>query len=289
MEVLADKLQIPLRKFRKSLKRMTDDASVEGVHTLRTRARKVEAISSALMQDHKGKTRSLLKAVKPVRKAAGQVRDMDVLIANVLSLAEDSSDDSHVRLVEHLGSVRFKGARRLSGLIDSQGKSTSRSLKQFAKKAGKWLERQDVASTGALTASVALATELSRWPRFTAKNIHPFRIKVKQLRYMLQLAPNPEPAFMEALDQVKSAVGEWHDWNELSAIAAKVLDAKTDHALLAEIREQTHEKLSGALAVANALRQKYLHGARRSGRGQSSGPPLHLFSSNGGGTKHAAA
>jgi CHAD domain-containing protein len=45
--------------------------------------------------------RRLLKSMKPVRKAAGVVRDMDVLVADALTLPNAAKNESVVRLVEH--------------------------------------------------------------------------------------------------------------------------------------------------------------------------------------------
>jgi CHAD domain-containing protein len=72
-------LKKPLSKLRKLLKKMPKQPTPEQVHDLRTNTRRVEASLKALQLDRNGEGRQVLKAVTPMRKRAGGVRDMDVL------------------------------------------------------------------------------------------------------------------------------------------------------------------------------------------------------------------
>src|ERR1035441_1525779 len=114
MEIELGNVRKPVRKLRKSLKIIPKDPPAEDVHHLRTRARRLEAVVAALMLGHKKMTRRLLKTIKPVRKAAGEVRDMDVLVGNALTLPSHRRGDSVnsvTRLLEHLGSMRMECAQ----------------------------------------------------------------------------------------------------------------------------------------------------------------------------------
>lgn len=55
--------------------------------------------------------------------------------------------------------------------------------------------------------------------RIDGRTLHPYRLKVKELRYALQLAASHEELLIEALGEVKDSIGEWPDWCELEAIA----------------------------------------------------------------------
>ncbi len=68
----------PLRKLYKELKDFPADPSAEQVHELRTQARRLEAVVHTFSSDSDGEGQRLLKLMKPVRKAAGKVRDVDV-------------------------------------------------------------------------------------------------------------------------------------------------------------------------------------------------------------------
>ncbi|MGB6689861.1 MAG: CHAD domain-containing protein [Terracidiphilus sp.] len=266
MEIELKNAQKPLRKLRKALKRLPADPSTQEVHSLRTEARRLEAIVEALMLDRKKKTRQLLKAVSPVRKAAGDVRDMDVMVGNVLALSHDREDDSLVRLVEHLGEKRVESARDLRLTVAEQRKNACRTLKEYSKLVGKQFPAKKRTLTNEAPAPMELATELSHWPALDEENIHPFRIKVKQLRYMLQLAEKADKQIVDALGKVKDEVGDWHDWQELARIARGVLDPEEDRAALKKIEEIGSRKFKHALATANTVRSEYFSKPSTSGR-----------------------
>jgi CHAD domain-containing protein len=256
MEIERDSAERPLRKLRKALKRLPADPSTEDVHSLRTHTRKLEAIVAALMLESKRRTRNVLKAVRPVRKAAGDVRDMDVLVANVMALSPDG-DDSLVRLVEHLGQMRVQSARGLYDTVTEKRKDARRILKQYAQLVEKQFPTKKPSLADASPAVTALATELSQWPALNSENIHPFRIKVKQLRYMLQLARTADGKMVDALGKVKDQVGDWHDWQELARIAKGVLNKKEDGPALNKIEEIGKKKFEQALATTNTVRKQY--------------------------------
>jgi CHAD domain-containing protein len=100
--------------------------------------------------------------------------------------------------------------------------------------------------------------ELSRWPALNAENLHPFRIKIKELRYILQLVQDADLKFVDALEKVKQKIGDWHDWQELYRIAAQLLDPAKDRIALIEIEEKRSIKYQQALKAARTLRTRYL-------------------------------
>jgi CHAD domain-containing protein len=273
MAIELERLEKPLRQLRKSLKRLKKDPPPEEVHKLRTRARQIEAIAPALTPNEGRKTRRLLKSIKPVRKAAGTVRDMDVLTGNALSLPKNSHSESLVRLIEHLGNTRQESAGTLLQTVGQQRKSARQVLKQYAKLVEASFNGKRAASNGhaarparsVRSAVDALTAELSRWPALREGNIHPFRLKVKELRSILQLFPNSDAGLVTALGKVKDQIGEWHDWQQLAGFARTALDAQEDQALLAQIDQTEKQKLAQALASSNALRRRYLKNGRKNG------------------------
>src|SRR5208282_4650996 len=112
MEIDPDNMKQPARKLRKSLKSLPRNLPIEYVHGLRTQTGRLEAIIAASVLERKKLARQLLKTIKPVRKAAGEVRDMDVLAAKARTLS-GRRNDSVARLVKHLVDTRIKSARAL--------------------------------------------------------------------------------------------------------------------------------------------------------------------------------
>ncbi|HEY2858291.1 MAG TPA: CHAD domain-containing protein [Terracidiphilus sp.] len=256
MNVDVEKAIKPLRKLRNTLNDFPADPSPDEVHNLRTRTRRLEAIVHALPPDSDRCAPRLLKHAKPVRRAAGKVRDMDVLLAKLFALSDDDGDGL-LRLADHLASRRRKYADRLSRVVDRRRKKLRRLLKQYADAVEENGSGGDLA---ALSTSQRLTSELEHWPRLHQDNLHDFRIRAKELRYMLQLSPEADRHRMEALDEIKDAAGEWHDWVELRAIATEVLNPKADAEILSRIDLLTQEKLRASLAAANRLRTRAIEG-----------------------------
>lgn len=258
MKLQANSAEKPIRKLRKQLKSFPPHPTPEAVHTLRTQTRRLEATVAALALDQESKSRDLLNLIRPVRKAAGKVRDMDVLIGNVLRISGEPGNESAVRLVEHLAKMRVKNSRKLRNLIRRQHRETPQRLKEFSKIIRRTLKNA-VARIDGTAGTQILITELSHWPDLNQDNLHLFRIRIKELRYMLQLSEIIDEKLVNALGEVKDAVGEWHDWIELLKIARKALNPQTDKDTLEQIENAGHEKLVSGLAVANALRTRYFN------------------------------
>src|SRR6185437_2198386 len=127
-----DRVEKPLRQMRKLLKDLPADPAPEEVHQLRTRARRIEAVATALEPVDGKAAKQLVKAIKPVRKAAGGVRDMDVLTGDLLGMPQDGKNGARVRLVGHLAGMRQESADELMDAVGRQRKTARRQLKKFA-------------------------------------------------------------------------------------------------------------------------------------------------------------
>ena len=258
------KLQKPLRKLRKMLNKIPRKPAPEQVHDLRTLMRRIEAMFRALMIESKRNQKRLLKALKPVRKKAGKVRDMDVLTGFASKLRPNGDEECLVELLEYLGAERYKQARKLHREVQWNRKAIASRLKRSSEYIEKVLahsqqhsEKETEWPIDAMSLALQLSNELASWPRLDAGNFHPFRLKVKELRYALQLAKNPDADLIESLGEVKDAIGEWHDWEELTGIAGKVLDHGPGRNLIRMIRSTAKEKFDHALSITNRMRQKY--------------------------------
>jgi CHAD domain-containing protein len=260
VKVQTSQAEEPFKKLRKQLKAFPSNPKPKDVHSLRTQTRRLEATVAALALDHKKQSRDLMELMKPVRKAAGKVRDMDVLIGYVLGMAE-KSDEKALRLVEHLAKMRAKHARRLQDLIKRRRRGIRDCLKSASNIVCKKVKSDGLAAEAG---PQILMTELSHWPELNKENLHPFRIRVKALRYMLQLSQEADAGLLKALGEVKDAIGEWHDWVELLKIAGAVLDPASDRLVLKRIEDTGRAKLVAGLGAANNVRQRYFR--REEGR-----------------------
>ncbi|MGH9563622.1 MAG: hypothetical protein ACRD3S_19385, partial [Terracidiphilus sp.] len=107
-------------------------------------------------------------------------------------------------------------------------------------------------------AAMHAVRELGACQPLNRGNLHEFRLKVKHLRYTLQLDENADHDLLVALDDAQHRIGDWHDWQQLAEIAHVVLILNEDQPLVERIDQTVKRKFDRAMAAANALRGKYL-------------------------------
>ncbi len=286
------RLEKSTRKLRKILKKRSEHLDPKDVHDLRTRSRRIESAIEATQLSPRRNERKLLRNLRRIRKKAGKVRDMDVLTSHLLGLHVKGEEDCLTQLAEHLGMRRYKHAEKLRLAIERSGKKTRRRLNRTWRRFKRAIAN-DGSESGQSLESIAAATalqqaaDLASPPSLNRGNLHPYRIKVKELRYVLQAgAGGGDRKFIESLGQVKDAIGEWHDWEELIAIADDVLDHRPHCALIDELKRIGREKYESALTVANRMRAAYLKrqsdtakGKRQVYKHESTQPMLKAVSS----------
>jgi CHAD domain-containing protein len=262
-----ERVRKALRELGESLESLSGDCAPKDVHKLRTASRRVEAVAGVLEAADGKKSRRLVKSIEPIRKAAGGVRDMDVLLADARKLARNCDGESLNHLVAHLEAVRQQSAGELKHALHHRSKAVLEDLKEYSRfvaSAAKHAQsRSDEQASRAQeeihSAAANLMRELGDWKPLDANNLHEFRLKVKQLRYTLQLDAQADARLVEALGEVQRRIGDWHDWHQLEEIARRVLVLEEDRALLDRIGETVKRRFDRALASAHALRGKYLN------------------------------
>jgi CHAD domain-containing protein len=261
-------VQKALRELGKSLKGLPSNPLPKQVHKLRTSARRVEAITAALPEAEGKASRRLKNAIGPLRRAAGGVRDMDVLTTNIRKLRQTAPAESLARLVEHLESVRADEASDLRRSLEHKRGAARHNLKKYSHKVESAFTNGNVTQNGHAhnghqhngisSTAQHIAREIAEWPPLDVGNIHAFRLRVKQLRYTLQLDANADSELLAALGTVQRRIGEWHDWEQLGEIANEFLLPAQDSVLLAQIDGIMRQKLDRALSAANSLRREHL-------------------------------
>jgi CHAD domain-containing protein len=280
MNLDRNRLLKPVKKLRKLVTKLDPQPTPGKVHDLRTNARRFEASFQALSLDARGISKSVLKDLGRCRRRAGKVRDMDVLAAYASTVHLKGEEECAVRLLEYLGIRRRKHARKLYAVVQQLGPALRRDLKRAPAILAELTRAKSddpkgaaVAADAAATA-VKLAVQLANPPRLGPKNLHPYRLKIKELFYMLQIAAGAgQRRFVSDLREVKDAIGEWHDWDELATIARESLDHGNRCGLPAELKRLARHKYEHALAVAQALRKKYLRSAHPQKNGASASSP----------------
>ena len=278
-----DELTKPIRKLRKLLKNFEGIPVPTKVHKLRTLCRRLEANLHAVGFDQTRNGRRLLKAITPIRKTAGKVRDMDVLTKLASPLASDSHvfGEAPVQLLEYVGASRLRFAKRLQNAVTSDRMSALKRLKRFSRWTNKRVKKMERPSaeiarwqTDPTATAIYLSSSLSEWPKLNRDNLHDFRLRVKQLRYTLDLSSYSDRRLVTALGSVKDAIGEWHDWCELETIARNSIPVNSE--FCNRIHSISEERLNRAFAIANDTRDRYFDNAAAKRNGQRHSKAVQL-------------
>jgi CHAD domain-containing protein len=278
----AQRIQKNVQKLRKILKEGFKRPSPEEIHRLRTQTRRFEFAMDAFALASKRKERRLLRDLGRIRKRAGKVRDMDVLTSHLSDVRVVEERDCLVQLFEYLGAERYRHARRLRALIRGSSSVTRRRLQRASVRLAKLVDEDNHKNnssnkrveTTAAASAFHLTTELRTPATLSRGNLHAYRLKVKALRYVLQMGENPDQQrFIEALGRSKNGIGEWHDCVELVVIATEILEHAPQCGLLRRLKSTSEEKYKFALKVTNKMRSDHLRLSKRT-RGRGSGAKL---------------
>jgi CHAD domain-containing protein len=276
-------LQRSLRKLRKLLKRAPRRPSPEQVHDLRTHTRRFEAMVDALGFDGRRNERRLLSSLGTIRKRAGRVRDMDVLTGHTATVAVDGEQDCLLELLEYLGAERYRHARRLRQLMRQDGAALRKRLKRTSRRIDERVpapgahgsDADPVVAKEAMATALKLSGELATPATLSRRTLHPYRLKVKDLRNVLKMATDADRSgFVTRLGEIKDAIGEWHDWETLIAIARDQLPHGARCGLRRGLRAIADHKYAGALSLTNRMRRDCLRPRRSVARRTPAMPVL---------------
>ena len=260
-----DRVLKPVKKLRKLIDKMSGQPRPGKVHALRTNTRRFEAMFGALALDQYGFKKSVLKDLSRLRKRAGKVRDMDVLLGYASTVHVKGEDECLVQLLEGLGRRRRKRAKSLSAEAKRLRPELRKSLDRTPAELNEFIRHgnaEHIAANAAGTA-VKLASDLAAPRRLGRDTLHPYRLKVKELQNVLKLTDGGSNGeFVNELGEVKDAIGEWHDWEELLPIARRMLDHGARCKLLSEMKSIAGRKYDHAVALTEALRKRHLKPAR---------------------------
>jgi len=262
MPLAKSEIQTDFRKLRKSLQSAAKRLTPEDVHKLRTRARRVVSLADAQSLPALDKS-NLAKPLKRIRKKAGRVRDMDVLTEHLATMHSDEDLSCRTQLLQYLGEKRYRRADRLVQLLEDKGpklrKELRRVAKDFARDTGRKSSKAARRANTKQSAQVLeLTAGLSEPAHLNQSNLHPYRLKVKELRDALRMAGGTRDSrFAGVLGQCKDSIGEWHDWEALIAIAEKTLDHRPECPLIQELKQISKQKFDSALTIAEKLRTDY--------------------------------
>jgi CHAD domain-containing protein len=241
----------------------SDSDDIDAVHQLRVYCRRIHAtidvLADFIPKEH---VKLLLKRTKRLRKAAGEVRDWDVLAIDLNSLKPEASDQEHLA-IEHLqtkyAKKRAKTRKRLA----------DRLKKLEEKKFWPWVADhyhiQDSNDDDSADSNEGTSFhEVARWKlrdeleRFQSifteqefgspRDLHLLRIATKRFRYALDVFANcfSKEAFKEVYAPVKELQDALGIINDAAQFAERFADRRV---------KSSDKELRGSLAL---LEERYL-------------------------------
>jgi CHAD domain-containing protein len=256
-----------LDAWRGLLARCTLKPSRKNVHALRSQTLRLRVALQQRLQEQGADCAAAdaflrwNKEGKRLRRVLEPVRDADVYMVRLSSLrsrlqgTEDGATQPNPRCLREISQLegrlkrqRQRGIGELVAVIEDRGKRLNRSSKELETALTPHMPIW-VHSTApeALRIFAELTGEL---PNLNAGNLHEYRKRLKQARYLAESSATADPLakrLAAAFRRIHYAAGEWHDWQELARKTNRILPG--------------HGKQDGLLRVLEALAEKALHRA----------------------------
>ena len=234
-------------------------ATPKSVHRLRTTIRRVESLVSYANPDLDKKLERTLEKMADLRKRAGKVRDLDVQAGLLKVLGNGSTAKDQKALAELLGKKREHQVNRLVSAARKVRES-----KFFARMERIAAESQTVPDgknrplapvEEARMQLAEMANDFSAQRALKISRLHEARLSLKRIRYLAELAEesNEQKDLIRELKIVQDAVGDWHDWQELTSTAEKRFSDRVNCALLREVRALLQARQATATSALNNL------------------------------------
>lgn len=275
MRVDQKRTQSLFRNLSRVAGKLAADAQPEKVHQFRTTTRRIETLFGELAPKAGRNGRKLLKQLAKIRKRAGQVRDLDVQMAALRTLTIGRDGQQKRELMSALAAERSRCEKKLLAALDPK---TLRTLRKRLRRAAKdpFLYDSKLEPVGK---ALRLFAQLARQQGEVSEAVlHQYRLRCKRIRYVAEMAgkePQAE-AVVEQLKAIQDGIGEWHDWDTLTAQAETLFAEAPNAPIITALRAVRHSKLAEALratqAARGALLDMYGDGGRRAKAARSAVP-----------------
>jgi CHAD domain-containing protein len=211
------------------------------------------------------------KQAEKLRQALSPVRELDVWIGKLRGLRASLSE-AGVYVPRSMQEL-IRGIDRLEARLKKKRSIAEKKLVAAIEKRGGHLVRASEDVDGALSdsvfdAEVGMAEELvsrfravrAEFSAFDEENLHEFRKRIKTVRYLAELHAGTDRACAQValqMKKVQSAIGEWHDWQELGREALHGRHAK-NKPLAGLLNSVTAEAFEAALATVHNISARML-------------------------------
>lgn len=254
-------------EFSAALEACRDRPRPKAVHQLRTTARRFEALlnEAKRRQDEDSKfgrkIDRALKALKPIRGAAGPVRDIDVQMELLAEYVDESADGPKIaeehdeleaeirKLQAKLRKKRKDASARLISVIEDATDKALRGLDPLRTRLA------DLEWNSLLKDAIGIQRGAKDLAIADAESLHLYRKRVKFARYLGEMdASTAAEHFAQRMKRVLDAIGAWHDWMLLAQLAKKALGSSSPLAGL--LKKERDRSLKRAIRSVDHLRAR---------------------------------
>ncbi len=269
MLLKTERIQKSIVRVRKFLKKKPKRPAPEKIHQLRTSVRRLESSLEVMDVGAKKLKKRLTRNLAILRKRLGKIRDMDVFTDHAISVGSTTSDrECLVQLLEYLGTKRSRQAKKLRNAskavapqLERDLRNLDEALQEAASDSGPNAQPVIASQSDSDVPLRDLAADLDNPAILHRGNLHPYRLKVKEFRYLLQLSREEHSRkLVNELGEVKDAIGEWHDLEELVLIARNVVRQGGRSKLIRQLKKTADARFSKAVTVAQHLRKTVRNG-----------------------------
>lgn len=254
MSISPEQSKIAFQKSVRALVKLSSGLDAKNVHSFRTSTLRLQTLLEQLVPNRDRNQKKLLKMLGRIRKRAGKVRDLDVQLTALRSLKVPQEPRRKTQLTQGLLELRAEHEKKLRKLLT---KETIKEIHKRLRRASK--EIKPAPGRDALRDPLKVArTMLSRITRpagpITEDLLHEYRTVVKRARYAAEFAPKSSEAaqLISQLRRLQDALGNWHDWLNLTQTAAKRIGEVNQSSLVAALNHVTAGKFRQAVAALSA-------------------------------------
>ena len=259
MTLLEKRMRGLNRDLLNAVSKVLDDPKPKSVHRLRSTIRRIESFVGYANLDISKKEERSLEKLTDLRKRAGKVRDLDVQADLLGNLGNGSAAKDRKALAELLEKKRERQVKRLDSAVRKiHGAKFFGRLDRIAEHAGALQDGKNRPLAPLLEAKAQLAVigkDFAPDQTMKPSRLHGVRVALKRIRYMAELAeesPEQEELIRE-LKSAQDAIGDWHDWHELTQRAEKRFADRASCPLLRESRTVLSTRYSDAMAAVHKL------------------------------------
>lgn len=233
--------------------------SPEAIHQLRTTVRRLETLFEQLAVVPDRNQKKVLKRLMRLRRRAGRIRDLDVLLAALRSLKIGADNHRKEALLKDLARERARREKRLVKALDADA------VEEITRRLPKAAAQLPLFPPEATPEFDPVTQGLSEFARLTrefkqldAASLHEFRKQCKRVRYLAEMAGDDRRTnhVVASLKAVQDTVGTWHDWLVLTERAEKLFTG--DSPLISALKNVRNARYSEALRVVAGAKRELL-------------------------------